>query len=108
MSTSGYIRFVANGQIKESYNHSDSMPYGIGITVLYWLRFASRDPAALRDAITGLQIVGPGAPEPTEADVARFDMYADTGVGDPGTSWKCPPALHAGGSGRDPGLRIHH
>ena len=33
MPTSGYIRFVADGRTKESYNHSDSMPYGIGIGV---------------------------------------------------------------------------
>jgi hypothetical protein len=87
MSTSGYIRFVANGQAKESYSHFDSMPYGIGITVLHWLRFASRDPAALREAITDLKLVGDGAPDPTEADVAAFDMYADPDVDDPGTSW---------------------
>jgi hypothetical protein len=87
MSTSGYIKFVADGQTKESYNHSDSMPHGIGINVLHWIRLASRDPAALREAITSLQIVGAGAPDPTEADLARLDMYADPHVGDPGTSW---------------------
>ena len=87
MSTSGYIRFVADGQAKESYNHYDSMPLGLGITVLHWLRRASRDPAALRDAITDLRIVGAGGPDPTETDLARFDMYADPHVGDPSTSW---------------------
>jgi hypothetical protein len=87
MSTSGYIRFVANGQTKESYNHSDSMPDGVGITVLHWLRQASRDPGTLAQAITNLEIVGAGTPEPTEADVARLDMYADPNVGDPSESW---------------------
>lgn len=87
MSTSGYIRFVADGEIKESYNHSDSMPSGIGVTVLHWLRLACRDPSALREAITGLQIVGAGAPGPTEADLGRLDIYADPNVGNPSASW---------------------
>jgi hypothetical protein len=43
VSTRGYIRFVASGQSKDSYSHCDSMPYGLGITVLHWLRRASRD-----------------------------------------------------------------
>ena len=86
VSTSGYIRFVTNGQSKESYNHYDSMPDDLGITVLHWLRAASRDPDTLRQAITNLKLVG-GMPGPTEADVAKFHMYADSHVGDPNTSW---------------------
>ena len=87
MSTSGYIRFVANGQTKDSYSHCDSMPYGLGITMLHWLRRASRDPDTMRQAITSLKLVGGGTPGPTEADVARFHMYADPQVGDPNESW---------------------
>jgi hypothetical protein len=62
------------------------MPYGLGITVLHWLRRASRDPGALREAITNLKLVGGGTPGPTEADVARFRVYADPDVGDPNES----------------------
>ena len=87
MSTSGYIRFVADGQRKDSYSHSDSMPYGLGITVLHWLRRTSRDPDAMRQAITNLKLIGDATPGPTEADVAKFHMYADPHVGDPSTSW---------------------
>jgi hypothetical protein len=87
VSTRGYIRFVASGQSKDSYSHCDSMPYGLGITVLHWLRRASRDPGALREAITNLKLVGGGTPGPTEADVARFRVYADPDVGDPNESW---------------------
>jgi hypothetical protein len=87
VSTRGYIRFVASGQSKDSYSHCDSMPYGLGITVLHWLRRASRDPGALQEAITNLKLVGGGTPGPTEADVARFRVYADPDVGDPNESW---------------------
>jgi hypothetical protein len=87
VSTSGYIRFVANGQSKDSYSHSDSMPYGLGITVLHWLRRSSRDPDTLRQAITNLKLIGRETPDPTEAGVARFHVYADPDVGDPETSW---------------------
>jgi len=87
VSTSGYIRFVANGQTKDSYSHCDSMPYGLGITMLHWLRRASRDPGTLREAITSLKLVGGASPGPTEADVVRFDVYADPQVGDPNESW---------------------
>jgi hypothetical protein len=86
VSTRGYIRFVASGQSKDSYSHCDSMPYGLGITVLHWLRRASRDPGALQEAITNLKLVGGGTPGPTEADVARFRVYADPDVGDPNES----------------------
>jgi len=78
---------MASGQTKDPYNHSDSMPYGMGINVLHWLRRASRDPDALLEAITSLKLVSDDTPGPTEADIARFDMYADPHVGDPRTEW---------------------
>ena len=87
MSTNGFISFVANGESKHAYNHWDSGPDFLGRTVLHWLRLASREPDALRRAITNLKLVGGGAPRPTEADVARFHMYSDPRVGDPNTSW---------------------
>lgn len=88
MSTNGFISFVANGESKHAYNHWDSMPDVLGITVLHWLREASREPDALRRAVTNLKLVGyDERPYPTEADVARFHMYSDRGVGDPNTSW---------------------
>jgi hypothetical protein len=44
-------------------------------------------PDSLRQAITSLKLVGGGTPGPTEAEVARFHVYADPDVGDPNTSW---------------------
>lgn len=54
--------------------------------MLHWLRRASREPDTLRQAITSLKLID-GSQLPTEADVARFQAYADPGVGDPTTSW---------------------
>jgi hypothetical protein len=78
---------VTSGQVKDSYNHCDSMPYGIGIKILHWLRLASRDPDALQESITSLKLVCDDMPGPDHADAARFDMYADPSVGDPNRSW---------------------
>jgi hypothetical protein len=88
MSTNGFISFVANGEAKHAYNHWDSMPDELGVKVLQWLRMASRDPDALRHAITDLKLVG-GTERayPTEVDIVRFHAYADREVGDPATSW---------------------
>lgn len=78
MSTRGFVGFVADGIEKIGYNHSDSYPSGLGLTVLAWLRGVDVEAAA--DAAVRLKVIGENN-EPTDADIERLKPYADFGVG---------------------------
>lgn len=83
MSTRGFVGFVADGQEKISYSHSDSYPSGVGIDVLRWLRTA--DHAAVRQQVKALQLVQEDD-APTPEHLERAAEYANPGVGGPVTN----------------------
>jgi hypothetical protein len=96
MSTNGQITFIAGGQAKNSYNHSDSYPGGLGVDVLTWLRTALSEQAEAnaRQAAEKLTPVNdwPGgdigaAVPPTTEQRAALAKYTDTGVGGPAEHW---------------------
>lgn len=78
MGTRGFIGFVAGGVEKIGYNHSDSYPDGLGLTVLAWLR--NVDGGAAADAAARLKVVAHDD-EPSDEDIERLKAYADFGVG---------------------------
>lgn len=79
MGTRGFVGFVADGTEKIGYNHSDSYPDGLGLTVLAWLR--NIDGGAAADAAIRLKVVGRDD-EPTDEDIERLKPYANFGVGE--------------------------
>lgn len=78
MSTRGFIGFVADGNEKIGYNHSDSYPDGLGLDVLRWLRAARLDE--LLAQVKNLRVVDSDA-EPTDQDLERFKEFYDGNVG---------------------------
>ncbi len=80
MGTRGFITFAAGGQEKTAYNHWDSYPEGLGVTVLSWLRSAlESDAEGTAQAARELRVVSPDSrPEPE--DIARLGSYADESV----------------------------
>ncbi|MEU2258447.1 hypothetical protein ABZ540_35370 [Nocardia xishanensis] len=79
MGTRGFISFVAGGQEKTTYNHSDSYPNGLGLEVLGWLRTAVTSLDVLTAKITNLLVVDPDS-TPTPAQIDRLRQYADLAV----------------------------
>jgi hypothetical protein len=75
MSTRGFITFAVDGQLKTAYNHSDSYPSGLGISLLGWLREAVKDPAELRRRAQALRVVD-GSSKPSAEDIARFTEFS--------------------------------
>lgn len=78
MSTRGFTSFAVNGETKTAYNHSDSYPDGLGFGVLYWLREADIDSAAVM--ARALRVVN-SDDDPTDEDIARLAPFTNTGVG---------------------------
>jgi len=88
MSTNGFVSFIAKGERKDVYNHSDSYPSGLGLAVLSWLRVA-RD-GGLPEAISRLRVVDDFSDDnvpPTEADKLALAEYTDSRVGGPDEHW---------------------
>ena len=70
----GYITFIIDGQLKNSYNHDDSGPAHLGLHVLEWLRYA--DHAKLITDIKNLRVVTDDLP-PTEDQVRRVQEWRE-------------------------------
>jgi len=87
MGTSGHISFIADKEAKDAYNHLDSGPDELGITMLHWLRSAIARPNLLKEAITRLKLVSEDGQSPTPEEVSRLRQYGDPSVGDPTISW---------------------
>lgn len=85
MGSRGYITFIADGQRKNAYNHDDSGPARLGLTVLNWLR--DSDPAQVTADIKKLQLVTEGDP-PTEDQLRRLQEWSGTErTGSPEAQW---------------------
>lgn len=98
MGTRGFIGIVIDGDVKISYNHWDSYPSGLGLSVLGWVT-ANRHALARgtdRDVSGGpvdlarkLQVM-PGDSVPTCAQMEQLVRFADLGVSDQSASdWYC-------------------
>lgn len=82
MGTRGFLGFVVNGEEKIAYNHWDSYPSHLGITVLSFLR---EYPELLARA-ADLRAVSDDVP-PTEEDIQRLAQYTNTSVGSGTHDW---------------------
>lgn len=89
MSTRGAWGFVLDGQEKIVYNHSDSYPDGLGMTLATWLVSVLREPdglARLREQVRALAPVPDAEPDATV--IARLAKFHDPSVGgSSGDSW---------------------
>lgn len=74
MASRGFVGFVADRTEKIAYNHYDSGPDGVGLTVLAWLRTAVKAPDVLRERVAALRMVT--SDQPTPADIERYGQYA--------------------------------
>lgn len=79
MGTRGFMSFAANGETKTAYVNNDSYPGGLGVDILDWLRSTTLDFAKQKAA--ELRVVGDDT-EPTDADIERLKVYANSRVGD--------------------------
>lgn len=86
MGTRGICGFVVNGEEKLTYNHWDSYPSGLGVSILSWLRSLNEDtlPEA-RERAAGLRLVDDQA-VPSLEDKIQLSRFADTTVGGPATN----------------------
>lgn len=84
MGTDGFIIFIADRETKAAYNHWDSDPDFLGLTVLRWLRVVRN--GHLAEAIKRLKVVSEDVP-PTEAERAELEPYTDHSVGGPDEVW---------------------
>jgi len=103
VSTNGFITFVAEGERKSAYNHSDSYPDWLGVRVLKWLRAAREQPDEVAAKIKRLRMVsdhGPGRSEPTAEQREALARFEDDGVASPDEPWYRLLRLTQG----DPGL----
>jgi hypothetical protein len=89
MSTNGFISFIANGEVKNSYSHWDSGPDRLGIALLRWLRVAVSQPDLLKAAIMELKVVSDDdGPPPTAAEVSSLRRHRDKEAGSsPDDEW---------------------
>jgi hypothetical protein len=93
MGTRGFITFVVSGEEKTSYNHFDSYPDGLGLTMLEWAQGVT-DWSAVRTQAEQLRLVTDKSEPPTPEDIERFRQYSwnreqHGGPGDlrPGQQW---------------------
>jgi len=77
MSTRGAYGFRIDGQDKITYNHSDSYPDGLGVTLLQWM--ASHSVAELKAIARSLTLVSEAVP-PTPEQIAECQRWTDTRV----------------------------
>lgn len=78
MGTRGFVGFVSGGQTKVAYNHFDSYPSGLGITVLDWLSVIDFTEAAAQ--ALALRVVD-SEDKPTPEDVEQLSEHLNLGVG---------------------------
>jgi len=77
VSTRGAYGFRIHGQDKITYNHGDSYPDGLGVTMLRWI--ASHSVAELKTMAQSLTLVSEDVP-PTAEQIAACQRWANTGV----------------------------
>lgn len=84
MGTRGFVTFVIDGDEKTAYNHRDSYPDGLGLSVLRWLRTENDRTAAtgaqdwlraITDAARSLRVVSPDS-SPTAKDIERLRQWS--------------------------------
>lgn len=75
MSTRGFITFVVDQCEKTAYNHSDSYPEWLGLSVLQAVSSELITP----DAVRALRVVTDDDPV-TDEDITRLRQYASPGV----------------------------
>ena len=77
MSTRGLWGFAVGGEVKVTYNHSDSYPSGLGDEVL---KFAHGITPEVRERAGGLHMVNQDG-KPTPEEIKRLAWYANRRVG---------------------------
>jgi hypothetical protein len=86
VGTSGFIVFIADGEIKNCYNHFDSGPLDLGVKVLRWLRTSTSMPdgaSSLYERVTRLRVVSDEDALPTEEQRRDLAAYFEpTGGGE--------------------------
>lgn len=91
MGTRGLIGFVADGELKATYNHFDSYPDGLGEVALGFVAQLVKDgPAAVASAkarVKELAVVEEDA-EPTAEQVAKLSTWTDETVNSPSETGK--------------------
>lgn len=82
MSTRGFVGFVADGQEKVTYNHSDSYPDWLGLNVYRFVAQLMKDGAVEEAAkrVRELTVVKESGPAPTPDQVAALRRWANTSV----------------------------
>lgn len=82
MGTRGFVGVAIDDNVKISYNHWDSYPGGIGVTVLAGLRKTLQDDglASLTQKARDLKMVDEDA-QPTAEEIAGFKSVSDPNVG---------------------------
>lgn len=86
MSTRGLIGFVADGELRATYNHSDSYPDGLGEVVLGFAAQLVKDgPAAVASAKARVKelVVVSGDETPTDKQINQLIPWTDESVGGP-------------------------
>jgi len=80
MGTRGFVGFVADDKETITYNHWDSYPSGIGVTVLEFARQCKgTNFYRVKDAAAGLKHVSDDEP-PTRDQIVELASYANTHV----------------------------
>lgn len=79
MGTRGFVGFVVDGQEKIGYNHWDSYPGGLGLSVLTWLRSAVADVDRLTAKVRELRVVSDDE-TPTDEDIERLAEFYNGNV----------------------------
>lgn len=80
MSTRGLLGFAHNGELKATYNHSDSYPAWLGVQVATFLAKHRDNMASVETQVDALVMVDDDE-KPTKAQVAKLAQYTDTSVG---------------------------
>lgn len=81
MSTRGIYGFLVDGKPYLTYNHYDSYPGGLGVTLVEWLKNSSKDELEnLKDRVLSLKLVSEDQ-KPNPEDIEKLLSYADLNVG---------------------------
>jgi hypothetical protein len=89
MGTRGFLGFVVGGELKMTYNHWDSYPESLGVTMLTWATL-NRDGANLKpevvEQIRALRLVNEDTP-PTGADREALGEFFEQLAGHTEVGW---------------------
>lgn len=82
MGTRGLFGLVAGEKEKVSYNHYDSYPEGLGVSMLGAAKRISSDFENYLERAKKLQLVSDkeGAKKPTAAQITKLERFSDAGV----------------------------